>query len=443
MRNRTLGVLILLGLGIPGGGAQAQTPNFYTDAAPPTKKTPAPNPKKSAPASKPTPAPPPRPTPRPTPRPAATPRPTQPKSAPAAQPTPRPRPVPRGLDPYGLSAVFTERWDFLHFITPPAEALRYRIESARLRASRMARTVARLEQSLERREKNIRNSALAAFLLGQANTDFAGDGTQLPLLAVQSTLRRDVQERERELAVYEILRSAENAAVERLRSLEKKPVQETDVFRGLEGVERDPAVVTVSVAEEARRQTEALVHERALDTQTELALQTAEALSAVRWKRETLASLAPALPDIPPEPGTDPLADDGPPRPVRATRPRPAGNGDEPAPPPDFSIVIRTGPERLVRAAADGTVVFAGPFRGVGHLVVIEHPGGLFSIYEDLDGVRVDNGQAVRKGQTIGQATGAPDSTEGWLRFHVRRGVDVVPPGELLGQTEAATVVAR
>ena len=426
---------MLLGLGLGGGESRAQTPNFYTDAAPP-KKTPAP--KKNAPA--------PTPTSRPTPRPAAAARPAPQKSAPVAQPPPRLRPIPRGLDPYGLSSVFNERWDFLHFVTPPAEALRYRIESARLQASRLARAVARLEQSLERREKNIRNTALAAWLLGQANTGSAGfnsDGTELHLLAVRSTLRRDVRERARELAVYEILRSAENAAVERMRALEKTPPREPEVFRGLEGADRDPAAVTASPGEEARRLTEALVRERALDTQTELALQTADELSAIRWKRETLASLAPPPPDIEPEPGTDPLTNDGQPRQVRATRPRATDTGDEPAPPPDSSIVIRTGPDRRVRAAADGTVVFAGPFRGVGHLVVIEHPGGLFSVYEDLDGVRVGNGQAVRKGQIIGQAAGSPDAADGWLRFHVRRGVEVVPPTELLGQTEAAAVVAR
>lgn len=76
-----------------------------------------------------------------------------------------------------------------------------------------------------------------------------------------------------------------------------------------------------------------------------------------------------------------------------------------------------------VRAAAGGTVVFAGwKSNGGGYQVWISHGSGLYTGYYHLSAISVGRGQAVGRGQTIGRI-----GTSGWatgphLHFEVWRG---------------------
>ncbi len=76
-----------------------------------------------------------------------------------------------------------------------------------------------------------------------------------------------------------------------------------------------------------------------------------------------------------------------------------------------------------VRAAAGGTVVFAGwKSNGGGYQVWISHGSGLYTGYYHLSAISVGRGQSVARGQTIGRV-----GTSGWatgphLHFEVWRG---------------------
>ena len=76
-----------------------------------------------------------------------------------------------------------------------------------------------------------------------------------------------------------------------------------------------------------------------------------------------------------------------------------------------------------VRAAADGTVIFAGwKTHGGGYQVWIAHGSGLYSTYNHMSGVSVGNGQRVSEGQQVGRVGSSGNSTGSHLHFEVWRG---------------------
>jgi murein DD-endopeptidase MepM/ murein hydrolase activator NlpD len=73
-----------------------------------------------------------------------------------------------------------------------------------------------------------------------------------------------------------------------------------------------------------------------------------------------------------------------------------------------------------VRAAAAGTVVVAGPVSGYGNAIVVDHGGGLATLYGHLSRFGVHAGSTVAAGQTIGAVGNTGNSTGPHLHFEVR-----------------------
>lgn len=73
-------------------------------------------------------------------------------------------------------------------------------------------------------------------------------------------------------------------------------------------------------------------------------------------------------------------------------------------------IIIKTRPLAQVIAPFDGSVLFAGPFRGYGNLIIIEHGNGYTSLLAGLDTVDCDLGQMLLAGEPVGQMTNANDA---------------------------------
>jgi murein DD-endopeptidase MepM/ murein hydrolase activator NlpD len=84
------------------------------------------------------------------------------------------------------------------------------------------------------------------------------------------------------------------------------------------------------------------------------------------------------------------------------------------------------------RAAAAGTVVVADYVSGYGTTIVIDHGGGLATLYGHLSRLGVRVGSVVTAGQTIGAVGNSGNSTGPHLHFEVRvHGTPVDPMGYL------------
>jgi septal ring factor EnvC (AmiA/AmiB activator) len=67
-------------------------------------------------------------------------------------------------------------------------------------------------------------------------------------------------------------------------------------------------------------------------------------------------------------------------------------------------LSIATSPSATVVAPASGRVAFAGPFRGYGQILIIEHGGGWTSLVANLGRLSAQVGDEVRQGDPIGSA---------------------------------------
>jgi murein DD-endopeptidase MepM/ murein hydrolase activator NlpD len=84
-------------------------------------------------------------------------------------------------------------------------------------------------------------------------------------------------------------------------------------------------------------------------------------------------------------------------------------------------INVRTTAGAVVRAAADGDVVYAGDqVPGFGNLVLIKHADGWVTAYGHLGRVDVKMQQKITQGQQIGQAGSTGGVPEPQLHFEVR-----------------------
>lgn len=85
-----------------------------------------------------------------------------------------------------------------------------------------------------------------------------------------------------------------------------------------------------------------------------------------------------------------------------------------------------------VHAADSGTVVFAGWMGGYGNAVMIDHGGGMVTLYGHNSSITVGEGKQVSKGQTIALAGSTGNSTGPHCHFEVRIHGEVVSPLQYL-----------
>jgi murein DD-endopeptidase MepM/ murein hydrolase activator NlpD len=104
----------------------------------------------------------------------------------------------------------------------------------------------------------------------------------------------------------------------------------------------------------------------------------------------------PAAPFEPPVPG----------QPTSIFGTRRVFNGEPRSPHPGLDLQAGTG--EAVHSAGAGTVVVAEDYYYSGNLVIVDHGGGLFTLYAHLSEIGVEEGQRVTQGEIVGRvgATG-------------------------------------
>ena len=106
-------------------------------------------------------------------------------------------------------------------------------------------------------------------------------------------------------------------------------------------------------------------------------------------------------------------------------------------PGPAGEAIVRNGMEigspvgRAVRSVLSGSVAYADSFSGYGNLVIVDHGGGIYSLYGYLASMEVSRGDSVPAGARVG-TSGASPSGNPALYFELRVDGEAVDPVQWL-----------
>ena len=93
-------------------------------------------------------------------------------------------------------------------------------------------------------------------------------------------------------------------------------------------------------------------------------------------------------------------------------------------------LIIKTRSGAQVVAPYDGTVIFSGPFKGYGNLIIVEHGQGYVSLLAGMNTVDTENGQMVLAGEPVGTM---PDTPSAKLYVEIRKNQKPVNPAPWFG----------
>ncbi len=95
-------------------------------------------------------------------------------------------------------------------------------------------------------------------------------------------------------------------------------------------------------------------------------------------------------------------------------------------------LTLATAACAPVPPRAAGRVIFAGPFRSYGQVVIVDHGGGFFTVYGGLGEILKDKGADARAGEPIARLGAAKDGSGGRLYLEIRRGTEALDPAAWL-----------
>ena len=338
------------------------------------------------------------------------------------------------------------------------------------RAGRLALELARAQAKVAERKLAVRRRLRAIYVAGEARPLSAFLTARSPGdLAACAYLLERIASRDR--AMYEDLRrwtryarkrkSEGDASVARLRGLTQEQAERRRELQGAQSAKRDflarltnrrqevvgalaqfeadeRRISAAIAAYEARVRAEAIARRaRIARRKAELARQRAEYERRLRMARRKRKPAPPRPSETPPEREETPDPDRSPGAVGRPTSgPITSGFGSRLHP------ILKTrrmhsgvdfggGFGAPVRAVADGTVVAATTLGGYGQVVILDHGGGVVTVYAHLSSFAVTGGR-VRRGQRIGAIGSTGLSTGPHLHFEVHlRGRKVNPMGYL------------
>jgi septal ring factor EnvC (AmiA/AmiB activator) len=88
-------------------------------------------------------------------------------------------------------------------------------------------------------------------------------------------------------------------------------------------------------------------------------------------------------------------------------------------------LIVATRARAQVIAPFDGAVVFAGPFRGYGNMIIVEHDNGYLSLLSGLGSIDVELGQMLLAGEPVGQM---PSGDKAELYIEIRKDNQPINP---------------
>ncbi len=91
-------------------------------------------------------------------------------------------------------------------------------------------------------------------------------------------------------------------------------------------------------------------------------------------------------------------------------------------------IDMSAGSGTPIRAAASGRVILAAYYGGYGNAVIIDHGGGISTLYAHQSRIAVSKGSQVGAGDTVGYVGSTGFSTGPHLHFEVRQNGTPVNP---------------
>ena len=95
-------------------------------------------------------------------------------------------------------------------------------------------------------------------------------------------------------------------------------------------------------------------------------------------------------------------------------------------------VDMNAGSGQAIVSTSSGTVIFAGVKGGYGNTIMVDHGGGMVTLYAHQSKFAVSTGQSVKRGQTIGYVGSTGVSTGPHLHFEVRVGGNPVNPAKYL-----------
>ena len=95
-------------------------------------------------------------------------------------------------------------------------------------------------------------------------------------------------------------------------------------------------------------------------------------------------------------------------------------------------VDMNAGMGQPILAAEAGTVIFAAVKGGYGNTLMVDHGGGMVTIYAHQSKFAVSAGQSVKRGQVVGYVGSTGVSTGAHLHFEVRIGGNPVNPAKYL-----------
>ena len=97
----------------------------------------------------------------------------------------------------------------------------------------------------------------------------------------------------------------------------------------------------------------------------------------------------------------------------------------------------------VVRAPADGKVLFSGNSEDLGNTIIINHPGGFITLFGHNDSVFVKSGDDVKKEQVISLVGETGKSQGPHLHFEIWKNNQVLDPREMIPKYKEKDVSIR